>query len=189
MPQPAAVFSSLSANCWSSSSLSPRQINVLGKPASCKAVVLQWTLTTVKFQFLLHLLLHHLQNSHSLMEAEVSKLSELSFPGIYKIVLKMMGIFVVLPLSFERNLQDFHLVSQRWSLYYTTTWWLYSSSCWCSILLRLTNGKRIIATPPSYSTYRRSCMRSNHCQMAHNYNKTNSIQLFIFTCYVNLVIR
>ena len=42
-----------------------------------KAVVLQRTLTTARFKFLLHLLLHHLQSSHSLMDADVSKLSVL----------------------------------------------------------------------------------------------------------------
>ena len=40
---------------------------------NCKAVVLQWTLTTVGCQFRLHLLLHHLQSSWSAIDADVSK--------------------------------------------------------------------------------------------------------------------
>ena len=50
---------------------------------SCRTVVLRRTLTRAGCQFLLHLLMHHLQSSHSTMDAEVSKLSALSFPWRY----------------------------------------------------------------------------------------------------------
>ena len=46
-----------------------------------------------------------------------------------------MGILVVLPLLFERNLRHFHWVTQRCSLHrIKTTWWLQSAGCRCCIL-------------------------------------------------------
>ena len=75
---------------------------------SCTVVVLWWTRTTVGCQFLLHLLLHHMQSSHSSMDAEVPKLCALSFPGIYYTVLEIMGILAVAEeVSFE-------LWTERW---------------------------------------------------------------------------
>ena len=52
--------------------------------ASSKAVILRWTSTTVGCQFLQHLLLPHLQDSRSMMDAELSKLPALSFPEYIK---------------------------------------------------------------------------------------------------------
>ena len=47
----------------------------------------------------------------------------------------------VLPLSFEWNLQHFHLVAQHFSLHRTTTWWLrtwyYQSKCRPHVPIRL----------------------------------------------------
>ena len=42
--------------------------------ASCKVVVLWWMLTTVGCHFLLHLLLHYLQSSHSPMKNSLTKM-------------------------------------------------------------------------------------------------------------------
>ena len=61
LPHLAAVFSSLSMSCWSTSSLSPGR-SISSQTTSCKAVVLWWTLTTVECQFRLHLLQHRLHH-------------------------------------------------------------------------------------------------------------------------------
>ena len=51
--------------------------------ASCGVGIFRWTLMTEGCQFLKHLQLHHLQGSHSQMDAEISRLSVISFPRIY----------------------------------------------------------------------------------------------------------
>ena len=53
-----------------------------------------------------------------------------------------MDILVVLPVSFERNLQHFHLVAQRLSVHRTTTWWFRSAGYQCFTLLKLARGHR-----------------------------------------------
>ena len=69
-------------------------------------------------------------------------LSENSF-AFRLIILEIMDILVVLPLSFEINLQHFHLVAQQLSLRRSTAWWLRSAGCQCCIrLLRLARGLR-----------------------------------------------
>ena len=85
--------------------------------ASCKAVALWFTLTTIGCQFLLH----HMQSSRSVMDAKVSEsiLHYLFFRNIPKIVLEVMDILPVLLLSSERNLQYFHLVPLHQSLHLT----------------------------------------------------------------------
>ena len=80
MQYQAAVFSRISVSCWSSSSLPP---NRSMSSANRRPVVIRLTLTTVECQFLLNLLLHHLQSNRFPMDVEVSKSSALSFPGIY----------------------------------------------------------------------------------------------------------
>ena len=54
--------------------------------------------------------------------------------------LEIMDIRTALPLSFERNVRHFHLLTQRLSLHRTTTWWLHSAGSRCCIHLRLAIG-------------------------------------------------
>ena len=82
--------------------------------ASCRVVVLRWTLKTIECQFLLHLLLHHLHSRCFPMDAEVSTFSASAFRGICQIIQDIMDILM----SFERNLRYFYLVTQRWTLRY-----------------------------------------------------------------------
>ena len=70
MPYLAAVFSSLSGEVGVLPRCLPTDRS-RQQTASCKAIVLRWTLTTVGCRFRLHLLLRNLQRSRSAMDAIV----------------------------------------------------------------------------------------------------------------------